>query len=513
MTAGKTVPELTAETPPIVGTDELVVYRAPGPLKRVTASVLGTYVNTVIGTAFTRTLLDDPDAATARTTLAAVGTADLAASTGAALVGSIQTGTGVAARTVQAKLRDIYSVKDFGVVGDGTDETTEIQAAIDAVEALNGGRLYFPPCSSSYGFTNLTVGHRVILCGEGFTEFSGQPPSSYLKRVTGSTGVGITITGDASGFENMHVDGNDCAGDLVQVLGGRFVLRDTSLVQAGQDGLRIGTDSTSHSYNMNLWRVFNLVSLDHGRYGVYVHDADAGGTLNDTNVNNGLLVGCDIRSCVNHGIYINKGWDCNFYGVACQNNTGTGLRYGALSKNITAIHPYLEGNGNNEFVADSGGVFGRVIGNRSGVNSSGYVDNTTDGVDMLQTRSGIAGFYHNKVQRIANFASGGSASLELYADTDEVLAGLIQGRAGPGAGSDGRVAVQVKRTGNTPIDRFIFDDGEVGPAANTKFVIPTSQTPASAAATGTTGTIAWDTSYIYVCTATDTWKRVAIATW
>jgi len=38
-------------------------------------------------------------------------------------------------------------------------------------------------------------------------------------------------------------------------------------------------------------------------------------------------------------------------------------------------------------------------------------------------------------------------------------------------------------------------------------------TPASASATGITGTIAIDANYIYVCTATDTWKRVAIATW
>ena len=40
-----------------------------------------------------------------------------------------------------------------------------------------------------------------------------------------------------------------------------------------------------------------------------------------------------------------------------------------------------------------------------------------------------------------------------------------------------------------------------------------TSTPASASATGTIGTIAWDTGYIYVCTATDTWERVAIATW
>jgi uncharacterized Zn ribbon protein len=43
--------------------------------------------------------------------------------------------------------------------------------------------------------------------------------------------------------------------------------------------------------------------------------------------------------------------------------------------------------------------------------------------------------------------------------------------------------------------------------------IGTAKTPASASATGTTGEIAWDADYIYVCTATNTWKRVAIATW
>ena len=40
-----------------------------------------------------------------------------------------------------------------------------------------------------------------------------------------------------------------------------------------------------------------------------------------------------------------------------------------------------------------------------------------------------------------------------------------------------------------------------------------SGVPASASATGTAGTMRWDADYIYVCTATDTWKRVGIATW
>lgn len=38
-------------------------------------------------------------------------------------------------------------------------------------------------------------------------------------------------------------------------------------------------------------------------------------------------------------------------------------------------------------------------------------------------------------------------------------------------------------------------------------------TPASATAAGIAGTVVWDADYVYVCTAANTWKRVAIATW
>lgn len=43
--------------------------------------------------------------------------------------------------------------------------------------------------------------------------------------------------------------------------------------------------------------------------------------------------------------------------------------------------------------------------------------------------------------------------------------------------------------------------------------IRTARTPASATAAGTQGEIGWDTNYFYVCTATNTWRRVAHATW
>jgi hypothetical protein len=41
----------------------------------------------------------------------------------------------------------------------------------------------------------------------------------------------------------------------------------------------------------------------------------------------------------------------------------------------------------------------------------------------------------------------------------------------------------------------------------------TGSAPASATDTGTAGDIRYDADYIYICVATDTWKRVAISTW
>lgn len=82
--------------------------------------------------------------------------------------------------------------------------------------------------------------------------------------------------------------------------------------------------------------------------------------------------------------------------------------------------------------------------------------------------------------------------------------------------SQGRLRFGVKTDTGSGSDlednMAINDDGKVH-FFDDSIVISTSKTPSSASDTGTQGEIAWDSSYIYVCTATDTWVRAAISTW
>jgi hypothetical protein len=56
-------------------------------------------------------------------------------------------------------------------------------------------------------------------------------------------------------------------------------------------------------------------------------------------------------------------------------------------------------------------------------------------------------------------------------------------------------------------------DKTTGRSTLNALTISTPSVPANASSTGTAGQIEWDSGYIYVCVATNTWKRAALSTW
>ena len=75
-----------------------------------------------------------------------------------------------------------------------------------------------------------------------------------------------------------------------------------------------------------------------------------------------------------------------------------------------------------------------------------------------------------------------------------------QGAAGTPGGAQGTVGAQGVQ-------------GATGPQGVQGATTASGSAPASATSTGSAGTIAYDANYVYICIATNTWKRVAISSW
>lgn len=168
----------------------------------------------------------------------------LAASSGSSLIGYINSGTGAVARTVQDRLRDYISVKDFGAIGNGTaNDVTAIQAAIDAAAArppsggssglggISGATVYFP--SGVYRINSgITIpdGVKLVGSGERATVIKYYGSGSAVSNPTPGTRIGkigimeMTIKDEGTGtvgldlnsvsyseFQSLWIDGFDTA--------------------------------------------------------------------------------------------------------------------------------------------------------------------------------------------------------------------------------------------------------------------------------------------------------------
>ena len=169
----------------------------------------------------------------------------------------------------------------------------------------------------------------------------------------------------------------------------------------------------------------------------------------------------------------------------------------------TAVTANLTGN-------VTGNVTGAVTGNVTG-NVTGAVTGNVTG-DLTGNVTG-------------NIASTGSSSFS----TIDVNGGAIDGTPIGASSANTGAFTTLSTTGTATLPTVDINAGNIDgtnigastPGAGTfnalattgdNIRIDTSQTPYSSSASGTKGEIAYDTSYIYVCVATNTWKRVALST-
>jgi hypothetical protein len=198
---------------------------------------------------------------------------ELLSASGSSLVGFIADGVGASYRTVQAKLRDTVSVKDFGAVGDGTtDDTAAIQAAIDYAYAARivenaGSGLYVQeasiPVVEAKGLS-LRLTSALMIPPQSCLDFSG--------AVIDATAVSgyVFAQGTASGFWKFSMIGGvvkhadtvfdfantNQAGGLIYIDGTRF---DDITVQVA----RVAAQSTPiHFKNCTLVNIKKAVTVE-----------------------------------------------------------------------------------------------------------------------------------------------------------------------------------------------------------------------------------------------------------
>ncbi len=141
---------------------------------------------------------------------------------------------------------------------------------------------------------------------------------------------------------------------------------------------------------------------------------------------------------------------------------------------------------------------------------------TLSTVETYGTVSGKTGNYVNFTNKVnftneVEFQDGFIVDAGSVAFFDPITIG--DGFTGQGIFDIGQGAIEFSSYTPSPTTDRLYRVGNALHYSGEELGRVSNGTPASATATGTTGEIQWDSNYIYVCIATNTWKRVAISTW
>ena len=263
-------------------------------------------------------------------------------------------GTGAVSTTVQTKLRETVSVKDFGAVGNSTtDDTTAIQNALNV-----GGIVNFPPGTYKTGpltvLSNTTIvlsPNTTLIAKTGYGINDSLLTIEDVSNVTiqGNTGVIQMLKAEYTTGEYRH---------CVKIYGGTNIfIYDLTCKDSGGDGFVVGGGASQICNNVSL---INCIADNNRRNGLSISNAInclvLGGEYKNSD-GTAPQFGIDVEPNALAGYEIQN---INIMGVYTTNNTGGGISVvpvqadHAISVNISNWTSYYDGQ-NGGFLASSGG--------------------------------------------------------------------------------------------------------------------------------------------------------------
>ena len=206
-----------------------------------------------------------------------------------------QDGTGAVATTVQTKLRETVSVKDFGAVGDGvTNDTAAIQAAIDT-----GNSVFFP--KGTYVVSSLTIQNKsnVAYFGDGSAVLTnvGTSPTNEMFHMVGT--LNNVVWRDLNITGNTNIAATNCAIGCSSGQTGTNLRFENLYIKDVSIGISLNAN-LSGSFNKSIITncIFYNIVGEAGGFGYGVHLPYAYDTIVDS---------CLFDTVGRHDIYVPRG--------------------------------------------------------------------------------------------------------------------------------------------------------------------------------------------------------------